>query len=649
MATTTIHSITATVSNCLSYCSNDKVEKALKDDIADVIDYARNDKTGDFIFKTITSTLNCKNCGDDTITDFKERIQQFANIDSKRRNKNLNNKPAIAFHLIQSFDGIIPPALAHRIGIETAEELFRDKYKVQISTHTNTENTHNHFVFTAWDKNGKKWHDCNETKRLIRKVSDRICREYGLEILENTKDFKVVTWKDKDGKTHIYEPTKRKSELIKKRENDEISNDDISSYRNSDSYQEYMTTKQSRRDIVKHDIETMLPYATSYEHLLNLMREHLGYEIKDKKKNGDWLAHTAFKSPTSDSFLRDYKLDEERMFTREFLSDFIEKQSRENTPEYTVNTNNRNHKIEEINTSYGELKEEDILIMDSYTYSDIDVSRLSEDKRAYRDSESGEREYAPRGEVEKPIVRSVKNHDKELRETLYSGGFNSTVIDDIIKREQQQVKIKKYHLKAQHEAMVQKAIQDIQDKLFALRFLEKDSVQSYSKMNSLFKGYWEKYNQVFESINVAEKKLLSRERVLKFPTDLQATLDRIEKGKDDSDYMNNEYSLDVNRAEKLRELIEKYYPKTEKELSDMKESVVGYRTRINELNDTLVKYKDKLTECEKCVSILRDIDSVNAQQYESLWAEFDKIDSAGKETEKDNKKEQNNNKRGYVR
>ena len=59
---------------------------------------------------------------------------------------------------------------------------------------------------------------CHETYNRIRSVSDRLCDEYGLSVLENTREQKLIKWEDKDGVTRYYEPTDRKNELLRKRE-----------------------------------------------------------------------------------------------------------------------------------------------------------------------------------------------------------------------------------------------------------------------------------------------------------------------------------------------------------------------------------------------------------------------------------------------
>ena len=61
MATTNIHAITQTVSASVGYAMSNKVEAVLKDDVADSIKYAVNDKTGEVTYYTLSSTLWCRN------------------------------------------------------------------------------------------------------------------------------------------------------------------------------------------------------------------------------------------------------------------------------------------------------------------------------------------------------------------------------------------------------------------------------------------------------------------------------------------------------------------------------------------------------------------------------------------------------------
>ena len=56
--------------------------------------------------------------------------------------------------------------------------------KIFILDEPTTGTIHNHFAFPATGFDMKRYHDCKETYRKIREVSDRLCREYGLSVIE---------------------------------------------------------------------------------------------------------------------------------------------------------------------------------------------------------------------------------------------------------------------------------------------------------------------------------------------------------------------------------------------------------------------------------------------------------------------------------
>lgn len=92
----------------------------------------------------------------------------------------------ICFHAYQSFaPGEADPKTAHRAGVELAERLWGDRFQVIVATHLNTRCLHNHFVINSvsW-RDGKRYHDCKESYRVLQKTSDDICREMGLSVIE---------------------------------------------------------------------------------------------------------------------------------------------------------------------------------------------------------------------------------------------------------------------------------------------------------------------------------------------------------------------------------------------------------------------------------------------------------------------------------
>ena len=304
-----IHKITQTLGNAISYGSRDKYSQELEeDDIEESINYAKDDKSGEIIFETLNSYLNCPSCGLDVVKDFEEIMEQHP----RKRKVHEGETPALAYHIVQSFDGYVAPTLANQIGVEFADEFLKG-YRVQISTHTNTDNIHNHIIFSCVNDRGERYNDCDTTMAQMRKVSDKICKSHGIVTLERTRDYKPMHFKGADGKQHSFEPTDRKIEMLRQRANGEITRDDISSYRNYDAYEKSNIEKLTQREIIRRDIEEYLPVASNYDHLIALLRENKGYEIKAYKKDDydrqEPLAHVTFRHPKYHKGVRDSGID----------------------------------------------------------------------------------------------------------------------------------------------------------------------------------------------------------------------------------------------------------------------------------------------------------------------------------------------------
>jgi len=91
-----------------------------------------------------------------------------------------------AYHGYQSFKpGEVTPDVAHAIGVQLANELWGEDFPVVVATHIDRGHVHNHFCFSATGFSGKRYHDCKATYKLMRDTSDRLCREYGLSVIEN--------------------------------------------------------------------------------------------------------------------------------------------------------------------------------------------------------------------------------------------------------------------------------------------------------------------------------------------------------------------------------------------------------------------------------------------------------------------------------
>ena len=155
-------------------------------ELGDVIAYAINrDKTQqidteDEIVERFVSGVNCHPAT--------ARMEMMAV--KKRFGK---EDGTVAYHGYQSFaPGEATPEIAHRIGVELAQRLWGDRYQVVVATHLDKENhLHNHFVLnTVSFADGIKFHRTEKDYHEMRSMSDELCREYGLSVIQNPQPGK---------------------------------------------------------------------------------------------------------------------------------------------------------------------------------------------------------------------------------------------------------------------------------------------------------------------------------------------------------------------------------------------------------------------------------------------------------------------------
>lgn len=178
MAVTKIWPVRGRVDSPLNYAANEEKtanprwDKSSLQNLTDVMHYAADeDKTEKQFFVTGI------NCNADTARDqFVTVKKQFGKEDG-----------IVAYHGYQSFaEGEVTPELAHEIGLEFARRVWGDEYQAVVATHLNTDHIHNHFIVNSISfRHGrrcraKQWYELN-------KISDEICREHGLSIVENPK------------------------------------------------------------------------------------------------------------------------------------------------------------------------------------------------------------------------------------------------------------------------------------------------------------------------------------------------------------------------------------------------------------------------------------------------------------------------------
>ena len=163
------------------------------------------------------------------------------------------------------------------IGRETAYRMWGDKYQVLITVHLNTDNLHCHFVVNSVSfKDGSKFGNHQKDHIKLREISDQVCREYGISVLENSSFWKgqsrgAYWYKKQGGMTH--------------------------------------------RDMLRQDIEYVLPTCGSRQEFKYQM-EALGYTFG---RTNEYYAHATITAP---GWNRPIRLDS-LGYSREVLDDRI--------------------------------------------------------------------------------------------------------------------------------------------------------------------------------------------------------------------------------------------------------------------------------------------------------------------------------------
>ena len=92
----------------------------------------------------------------------------------------------IAYQIRQSFKpGEVTPEEAHQIGIELVERFLKGDHAFVVATHTDRRNIHNHLEWSAVTLDGmSKFRNFLGSGRAVARLSDQICMEYKLSVIE---------------------------------------------------------------------------------------------------------------------------------------------------------------------------------------------------------------------------------------------------------------------------------------------------------------------------------------------------------------------------------------------------------------------------------------------------------------------------------
>ena len=178
MAVTAIWPIKGRVDKVINYARNpEKTTEAGLPELAslhtvnDLVEYAADE------MKTERrSYVSCLNCREDTAAaQFMETKRLWGKLDGR-----------VCYHGYQSFQADeVNVETAHEIGVKLAEELWGDRFEVVVATHCNTDHYHNHFVINSVSfMDGYKFYNSPANYARMREVSDRLCREYAISVIQ---------------------------------------------------------------------------------------------------------------------------------------------------------------------------------------------------------------------------------------------------------------------------------------------------------------------------------------------------------------------------------------------------------------------------------------------------------------------------------
>ena len=107
----------------------------------------------------------------------------------QKTGRNQGQRDVIGYQIRQSFKpGEVTPEEALEIGYELALRWTKGKHQFIVAAHTNTDNPHTHIFYNSVTlDHSRKFADFKRSAIALRRVSDKLCIEHGLSIVENPK------------------------------------------------------------------------------------------------------------------------------------------------------------------------------------------------------------------------------------------------------------------------------------------------------------------------------------------------------------------------------------------------------------------------------------------------------------------------------
>lgn len=121
--------------------------------------------------------------------------QEFMSARSEYlKNHRANKNDILAYQIRQSFKpGEITPEEANQVGYETAMRFTKGNHAFIVATHTDKAHIHNHIIFNSVNLNcDRKFRDFLFSAIALQKVSDLVCLEHGLSVIQQKKPSERV-------------------------------------------------------------------------------------------------------------------------------------------------------------------------------------------------------------------------------------------------------------------------------------------------------------------------------------------------------------------------------------------------------------------------------------------------------------------------
>ena len=149
--------------------------------ISDIIDYVANPK------KTDNGRLITGYACDSRTADAEFLLAKRQYIAATGRVRGADD--VIAYHVRQSFrPGEITPEEANRLGMEFAKRFTKGNHAFVVCTHIDKSHIHNHIIWSSVSlEYDRKFRNFWGSTKAVRRLSDTICIENGLSIVENPK------------------------------------------------------------------------------------------------------------------------------------------------------------------------------------------------------------------------------------------------------------------------------------------------------------------------------------------------------------------------------------------------------------------------------------------------------------------------------